>query len=157
TMDPIGGRTLILSNAPQYAAVSASTATAHTGSASFMNFGTGSYGLAPAIPSLTNNFGIELWVNNTNSPASACLIYCGNSGSSGAGIFQNGSTYKGLLGGNAYVGLANAPAGVWMHLALVVSNGTAMFFTNGVIAGSPVAAMANPPAGNYVGIGANPL
>ncbi|HXF09483.1 MAG TPA: LamG-like jellyroll fold domain-containing protein, partial [Desulfuromonadaceae bacterium] len=157
TIDPFGGRTFSLPGGPAYNTVSSSTATVDTGSSSCMFFFSGTYGLAPLVTGLTNNFGVELWVNPNGTPASSCLVYQGNSGSSGWGIFQNGSTYRGLLGGNAFVGSATVTANSWMHLALVVSNGTAMFFTNGILAGPTANAIANPAAGSYIAVAANPL
>jgi Concanavalin A-like lectin/glucanases superfamily len=156
TTDPVGGNTIALSGGPFYATVNSSTATADASSSSCMQFFTGTYGLAPLIPGLTNNFGVEFWVNPSATPSSACLVYNGNSGSSGWGIYQNGSTYKGLLGGNAFVGLATATAGTWVHLALVVSNGTAMLFANGTLAGPTASAVANPATGANIGFAANP-
>ena len=156
TADPVGGNTIALSGGPFYATVNSSTATADASSSSCMQFFTGTYGLAPLIQGLTNNFGVEFWVNPSATPSSACLVYNGNSGSSGWGMYQNGSTYRGLLGGNAFVGLATATAGTWVHLALVVSNGTAMLFANGTLAGPTASAIANPATGANIGFAANP-
>ncbi|MDB6067986.1 MAG: LamG domain protein jellyroll fold domain protein [Pedosphaera sp.] len=155
--DPIGGRTLNLAAGPLYATLSSSSAIASTGSTSCMEFLAGAYGLASLIPSVTNNFGVELWVNPTNTSQNACLFYNGNSANSGWGIFQSGATCQGALGGVGYVGSGTLAAGTWTHVALVVNNGTATLYINGVAAGSSVNAMANPPTGTYLGMGADPV
>lgn len=159
TLDEVGGRTITFTGGPLYETVSSSSATAHTGSTSCLQFavnGTnGTPGLGSLITGLTNNFGVELWVKpgTTSTPF---MVYNGDSGHNGWGIIVTNGSYCGLLGGNAFVGSGTIVSG-WEHLALVVNNGTAIFYTNGVQAGASASAVANPVTGTNIGFGANPL
>ncbi|HVV00452.1 MAG TPA: LamG-like jellyroll fold domain-containing protein, partial [Verrucomicrobiae bacterium] len=107
------------------------------------------------IPNLTDNFGIELWVKPAVVAGTRVLAYNGNTSSSGWGIFQTGTTYEALFGGNAIFGSAAASANTWTHLALVRAGGVATLYVNGNPAGT-TSIPPNPPSGNFL-IGGNNL
>src|SRR5262245_37139885 len=62
TTDPTGLRTLTLVGSPSYSTNVSPVVYTNTGSSWCMSFTTSSYGSAALITSLTNNFGVELWV-----------------------------------------------------------------------------------------------
>ncbi len=145
--DSAGSRTFTTFGSPYYSSSVASAAvTATASSLCFQNSGAG-YGTSALISGLTNNFGIELWVNPANTNGNKCLVYNGSSGGSGWGLFQIGATYQGLFGGVTYVGSATATANTWVHLALVRNNGVTTLYTNGVAAGAANALTPNSPTG----------
>ena len=155
TSDETGGRTMTLVGGPFYNSANLSpVAAVHTGSDWCMWFFTGTYGTAALIPTLTDNFGIELWVMPEETTAQTCLAYNGNTGTSGWGLYKIGATYQGIFGGVAFIGSAAVTAGAWTHLALVRNNGTTTLYMNGVAAGSTTAAP-NPPTGSFA-VAANP-
>lgn len=96
----------------------------------------GQYGSAAPIRELTDNFGVELWVEPFSNTNTACLVYNGNSSSSGWGLYQfNDGTFRAIFGGLSIFGYAPALTNVWTHLALVVTNGVGTFYANGVASG----------------------
>src|SRR5437773_470796 len=62
TTDPTGSRTITLIGSPSYSSGVSPVATTAIGSALCMSFPTGSYGTIASMPSLTENFGMEVWV-----------------------------------------------------------------------------------------------
>jgi hypothetical protein len=84
------------------------------------------------------------------------IAYNGLAGSSGWGLFQKFNNVGAFYGGVAPIPNATGvflATNVWTHIALVQSNGVARFYTNGVLAGSPVVATPNAPDGSGFGIG----
>jgi hypothetical protein len=145
TADPVGGRPLQFAPAVFWDIGVSSTAAARVGSTLCLRaYGGESAGTNAAIPSLTNNFGLELWVNPSTLSGNQCLAYNGNSGSSGWGLYLIGNQYQGLFGGIGFVGTATATASTWTHLALVRDNGTTTLYVNGVAAGSLGSAPISP-------------
>ncbi len=158
TIDIIGGRTLTntpnLSAYPTYTNDISMSAATNTGSQFALRLNGGQYATGDVLPSLVDNFGIELWVKPANMTSGTKMIaYNGNTSASGWGIFQDGGVYEGLFGGVAIFGSAPAVSNVWTHLALVRSNGTARLYINGVAAGT-TSTTPNLPNGNFL-IGAN--
>ncbi len=149
TTDPIGGRTMTLQAGPTYDSDVSATAAVRVGSTRSIKFFANTYGTNALIPSLTNNFGIELWVNPNATNATQCLAYNGNTGSSGWGLYLFNGQYRGLFGGVGFVGGTNAAPGVWAHVALVRDNGTTTLYVNGVPAGATSASTPNPPTGIF--------
>lgn len=138
TTDLVGGRTLLFSSSVFWDSGSVgASAVARVGSTFGLRaYGAESAGTNAAIPSLTDNFGLELWVNPVTLTGNQCLAYNGNSGSSGWGLYLIGNQFQGLFGGIGFVGAATATANTWTHLALVRNNGTTTLYVNGVAAGS---------------------
>jgi hypothetical protein len=166
TMDAVGGRTLFTVGGPFYSPNVASAATAHTGSTLCMDIFPGTYATAPVIPNLTANFGIELWVYPNSVSGTRCLVYNGNTGDDGCGLYLKNGTYQVLFGGVTFLLSVPASQFTWTHLALVQSNivnssgYVTALFTNGVMAAFtlPTRPM-NPPLGAPVGafgVGASP-
>ena len=168
TMDAVGGRTLYAGGgvAPFYSPLVASAATAHTGSTLCLQIFPGTYVTGPVIPNLTTNFGIELWVYPNSVSGTRCLVYNGNTGDNGCGLYLKNGTYQVLFGGVAFLLSVPASQFTWTHLALVQSNIVnssgylTALFTNGVMAAFtlPTSPM-NPPVGAPVGafgVGASP-
>lgn len=105
------------------------------------------------VVTLTDNWGIEAWVLADSPEGISALVYNGNSGNSGMGLYKYGGGFIGLLGGLAFVGQGAAPInpGVWTHLAIVVANGETTLYVDG----TPLATAGAPraPAGTFnVGI-----
>jgi hypothetical protein len=154
TVDFVGGNTLSLSSAPFYQQTVSAEASTHCGSLSSVWFFTGTYGTA-AIFNLQNNFGIECWVNPNSVSGTQCLVYNGNTSSSGFGIYISGGSYAGLFGGKSFIGSGTATAGQWTHVALVCNAGVAQLYVNGAPAGSSYSNTPNPATGSF-GVAANP-
>lgn len=107
------------------------------------------------VTTAANNFGVEAWVRSNGSTAvNACLVYNGNTGNSGWGLFRLGNEFGFLYGGVALDGVTPVTTS-WTHLALVRDAGTTRFFVNGQQVVSSSAAP-NPPAGGFL-VGGNPL
>jgi hypothetical protein len=150
TVAAVGGINLPRTGSPTYTAD-----TVAIGSSLAMDFsGAGQrYSISPVVSTLTDNFGIEAWVQNDNTAANALIAYNGHTGTSGWGLFRLGGNYGGLFGGKAVFGSTPATVGQWTHLALVRDSGTSTLYVNGNPAGSTGTAP-NPPAGNFM-IGGN--
>src|SRR5262249_8312655 len=129
----LGGVLTLRSNAV-YTSNVATAAAGAVGSTLGMQFTAGRYGTNAIVSTLTNNFGIELWVKPDATNTTQCLAYNGDSGGSGWGLYLIGNQFRGLVGGVAFVGSATATTNVWTHLALVRDNGTNRLYVNGVVA-----------------------
>ena len=153
TVDSVGGVNLNKVGAPMYS----SDVTPRIGSTLSMAFNgtTDEYMNSGVASTLTDNFGVEAWVKwNAGSPGSAAIVYNGNSSNSGWGIYQYGTMYGLLYGGN--LGYSVTPvSNQWTELALVRSSGTTTFYVNGVPSFA-TATGPNVPAGG-VAIGGNSL
>lgn len=154
TVDSVGGFNLNKVGAPTYSSavpprIDSTLSVAFNGT-------TDQYQNASGVAStLTDNFGVEAWVKwNAGTPGSVSIIYNGNSSTSGWGIYQYGTNYGLLYGGNLAASVTPV-SNQWTELALVRDNGTTTFYVNGVASYSS-AAGPNPPAGG-VGIGGNSL
>lgn len=122
-----------------------------TGSTLSLEVNGGGYTRATPILTLTDNWGVEAWVQSDTTDAARCIVYNGNSGNSGMGIYQLNENFIGLIGGVAFVGSEPIVPGTWTHLAMVVMNGSTTFYVNGVANASGGAPRA--PAGTFnVGI-----
>jgi hypothetical protein len=153
TVDSVGGRTLTGHSGmyPLYYSSDVSpVAAADTGSSLCMEVVTGSYATGPVITNVANNFGVELWVYPVNTGGSQCLVYNGNTGSSGWGLFLYGTNFVGLYGGDTFVCSAPATAEAWVDLALVCDNGVTTLYTNGVAASSAAVFGPLSPAGSFL-------
>ena len=157
TLDVVSGRTLtntpVAGVYPVYTNNVSSQAAAAIGSRLSLALSGGRHGAAAVIPSLTNNFGIELWVYPMDTAGGKVVAYNGDTGASGWGIYQNGTTYAGLFGNVGFIGSAPVTVKTWTHLALVRNNGIATLYVNGVAAGS-ITSAPNSPAGTFL-VGAN--
>ncbi|MDB6025084.1 MAG: Concanavalin A-like lectin/glucanase superfamily protein, partial [Verrucomicrobiales bacterium] len=141
SLDSVSTNALTLTGAPKYWA---HAAPGNTNSTFSLLFSTTNQGTA-AIVSDTNNVCLESWAN-TGWRSTHVVAYNGNRALDGYGLLLETNTYKAVLGGVGTVGTVPCPPGEWMHLALVCSNGTAKFFTNGVLAAA-INATPNPPTG----------
>jgi len=137
---------------PLYENIVSAVASNKVGSQLGVSFGSG-YGGAPVISNLTDNFGIEFWVNPVNG-GNGVVVYNGNTGASGCGVYQSGSNFQMLFGGVNFAGSASVPANTWSHVALVRNNGTATLYVNGVATGPNSTLVPNPPVGSFL-VGAN--
>jgi hypothetical protein len=145
-VDSAGGAPMgVLGSASLY-----SGSTGVGGSALSVDFSAPSgYGQSSPVVTLTDNWGMEAWVQSDNAASISAIVYNGNSANSGMGIYQFGGNYIGLVGGLAFVGAAPITS-TWTHLAMVLSGGTTTFYVNGVpVQNGPTP---NAPAG-YFGIG----
>jgi hypothetical protein len=126
---------------PQYSTNVAPLAATNAGSSLSLQYLGGQYGSAAPIRVLTNNFGVEVWVNPSSNNNTASLVYDGNSSTTGWGLYQFGNSFGAIYGGLGYIGYAAAPTNTWTHLALVFSDGIGTFYANGV----PVSSQAGLP------------
>jgi hypothetical protein len=153
TVDSVGGFNLNKVGAPTYSSdvpprIGSTLSMAFNGTdAEYMN----SSGVAST---LTDNFGIEVWVKSSgNTSGNASIAYNGNTSSAGWGIYRAGPNYGFLYGGITLTGLTPISP-QWTELALVRDNGTTSFYVNGAsVYSNPVGP--HPPSGG-VGIGGNP-
>jgi hypothetical protein len=111
-------------------------------------FTTGRYATNALATTLTDNFGLELWVKPDATNAIQCLAYNGDSGPNGWGLYLYQGKYQGLFGGQAFLPGPDAVSGVWTHLALVRNNGLTTLYVNGVPAATS-ALPPNPPTGRF--------
>jgi len=146
TTDLVGSRTLQFAPSVFWDSMNVGAGAAVRGGSTLClrSYGGESGGTNAAIPSLSDNFGLELWVNPSTLTGNQCLAYNGNTGSSGWGFYLIGNQYRGLFGGVGYVGTATATANTWTHLALVRDNGIATLYVNGVAAGTSGSAPVAP-------------
>src|SRR5262245_27782647 len=136
-----GGPNLPTPCAPWYRSTVSGTAAARVGSHWCLYFpGVSSPGTVPIVSSVTDNFGIELWVKPDSTTSNSCLAYNGNTSTSGWGLYQFGNSYAALFGGKTIFGSGAATAGVWTQLALVRDNGQATLYVNGVPSGTSASA-----------------
>ncbi|MDB6024975.1 MAG: hypothetical protein JWM68_1198 [Verrucomicrobiales bacterium] len=142
SLDSVSTNALLLTGAPKYWN---HAAPGNINSTFSLLFSTTNQGTA-AIVSDTNNVCLEAWAN-TGWRSTHVVAYNGNPTLNGYGLVLETNTYKAVLGGVGTVGAVPCPPGQWMHLALVCSNGTANFFTNGVLA-AVINATPLPPTGN---------
>ncbi len=99
-----------------------------------LRFNGSNYGSAAGLPSLNDNFAVELWVRpaSTNSAVGA-LLYNGDPAANGWGLLlQNGSVFA-RIGGLADFGSTVLPVNTWSHVALIRDSGVATFFVNGAV------------------------
>ena len=114
----------------------------------------GQYARGSVISNLTTNFGIELWVYPTAGNGGSVIAYDGNTGGSGWGLYEAGTSCYLLFGGVAFsASSAFLATNVWTELALVCNVGAATLYTNGVPAFT-MTATPNSPSGNFL-IGAD--
>ncbi|MDB6025085.1 MAG: hypothetical protein JWM68_1308 [Verrucomicrobiales bacterium] len=112
------------------------------------------YGSAPVLTNLTDNFGLSAWVKPCSITGNHAIVYNGDTGGSGWGLYQVGDTFQVLFGGIDTVGSAPVVTNAWTHLALVRDQGTTTFYVNGVASGTSTATP-NAPAGLWA-IGSSP-
>lgn len=120
------------------------------------NGSTDGFRVAAPISSVTDNFGIEAWVNPTSIAGNSVIAYNGNTSTAGGGIFRQGNAYGVLYGGNVLLVVANSVVlNQWTHLAIVRNAGTTTIYKNGVAIGS-TATGPNVPSGGF-SVGVNPI
>jgi hypothetical protein len=112
TTDLVGGRTMTLQGVPLYSSSVSSSAVTGVGSDGCVWISPGNYGTNALIPALTNNFGIELWVNPGATNLPQCIAYNRTTTNSGWGFYLTNGQYRGLFGRVGFVGGATAVPGV---------------------------------------------
>jgi hypothetical protein len=108
--------------------VTASNAMGSSLSAEFLG---AAYATNNIVSTLTNDFGIECWVDSTDPSTEQIIAYNGHGSFSGWGLMVHQTNFCGLFGGVAFIGAVPAVTGVWVHLALVRASGTTTFYVNG--------------------------
>jgi hypothetical protein len=146
--DLVGSHNLTFHGPATYSTDVAVSAHTHAGSSLSVNFASGSYATNTIVSTTVDNFGIECWVKPTTVTNGQVIVYNGNTATSGWGILVSGGVYEALYGGKVIFGTHVATAGVWTHLALVRTNGTATLYVNGVKADTS-SALPNLPTGNF--------
>ena len=153
TLDLIGGRTLTNTPVgglyPVYTNNVGAQAALSAGSRLGLALSGGQHGTGALIPNITDNFGIELWVCPADTNGGKVVVYNGNTGLNGWGIYQSGSAYYALFAGILFWASAPTATNTWTHLALVRNSGTATFYANGVSAGT-LTIPPNTPAGSFL-------
>ncbi len=144
TTDSVGTNDLGWHGPARYSADVASAAFTLTRSSFSINFTNTAFMAGPLISTNIDNFGIECWVKPTATNTDQVIVYDGHTGISGWGIMIYGGVYSGLFGGKTIFGTHAATPGLWVHLALVRTNGIATLFYNGVAAGTSPSTPAIP-------------
>ena len=145
----IGGFPFFNRTYPAYTNNVSAVAAAEAVSSLSADYPSNQYGIGAVIPGLTNNFGIECWLNPTVTNSGAVVVYNGNTSNSGCGLWQSGTNILGFIGGAGFFGSAPVPTNIWTHVALVRDRGTNTLYVNGVPAGSSTLSPASP-AGNFL-------
>ncbi len=158
--DSVGTNDLHQNNSPTYSANVTPAATEWTNNGLGIVFNGSTQSVSgPGLSPVTNNFCLEAWVNpRSGGGVNRVIAYNGLANNSGWGMFQNNGNFGGYYAGVAAIPNITGvplPVNTWTHLALVQSNGTARFYTNGVLAGTPVVATPKPPDGSGFGIAAD--
>jgi Concanavalin A-like lectin/glucanases superfamily len=142
SLDSAGINDLLLVGGPVY---SSDHAPCDTNSSLSLQFNGTNFGLASAF--VVTNFTAEVWVKPESDCTYATIFYDGNgeydlyadyydvNDLDGWGFLQEGNTFvanlKDNLYGNYDLGSTPVVTNVWTHLALVCTNGVAMFLVNG--------------------------
>lgn len=106
---------------------------------------------AGAALSVADNWGIELMVRSDGDTTGVAILgYVGHTGTSGYGMFRNGSVYSALFGGITIFGSAPVSTN-WTHLALVRASGVTTMYSNGLVVGTSVAVPTLPVGVTHVG------
>ncbi len=132
-----GAHNLPIGGAPTY-----SNNVAAPGSTLSMAFnGSSDYEQGTVLTTLTTNVGISAWVYPTSNSIVANIVYNGNSGSSGFGLYQyggggNDATIIGLLGGVTLGPSANIPLNTWSEVTQLLQGGQDKLYVNGVLMGA---------------------
>ncbi len=157
TRDSVGGRHLTVSGGPFWSSDVATAAKTKGGSGlAFWFFQGGPYAAdAAVLTTVTDDFGIEAWVKPGTTNGNHSIVFNGDTGANGWGLYQFGDTFRGFFGGVNVVGSGPIKVGVWTHLALVRAGGTARLYVNGVAAGSASTVVPITPAGGFA-IGSAP-
>jgi hypothetical protein len=155
TLDPNSTNALIRwsgNASPQY---SSNTPGAESDwSIDFAGSNSGLYRTANPFGSTNNNYAIEAWINPDVSSGTRPILYIGEQGQNGFGLYQSsgfvfgqlidtGSTLRAVGTG---AGSVTATIGEWTHVALVRNGGTWNVYVNGTIAGGSRAEAATTPA-----------
>ncbi len=158
SLDGAGINNLLLVGGPLY---SSNSPAGDTNSSLSLSFDGADYGLASAFA--VTNFTAEVWVYPESDSTYATIFYDGNgeydsapdelgiNDLDGWGFLQEGNTFTATLNGLFDVGSAPVVTNVWTHLALVCSNGVAIFLVNGQT--NAVAAVAPNPSTEYLNVG----
>ncbi len=138
--------------------VASGTYQAQTDAVNCLNFnGTSQYLESDIVTAVTDNMTVEAWVNwDGQASGRQSIIYNGNTGSSGYGIYlYDGATpprsISILCGGKGWVtSSTELPAGSWHHLAAVRSAGVWKLYMDGVErALSNTSVVPNVPVGKF--------
>jgi len=155
TMDNSGANPLPVFGPATYSSDVANSAGSHVGSTLSMQFTNSAYALSGSpASSLTDNFGIECWVKPASASGTQVIAYNGDSGLSGWGLVIDAGSYMALFGGRDEFGSGVIVPNLWTHLAVVCTNGTSVFYVNGIPSGTSTTTP-NGPAGAF-GLAAPP-
>ncbi|WP_367875327.1 choice-of-anchor D domain-containing protein [Luteolibacter sp. Populi] len=141
-------RHLVLGGTPLYTA--ATTADPATNSTLALDFGNAAVQATGATlqPQLTENFGFEAWAKSTTTTGRHWLLYNGNLGGDGWGLFQDGASYFVYCADRVQFGGGSVTPDQWTHLAVVRVNGLTTLYVNGdAVASSTIAP--NLPGGSF--------
>ena len=142
SIDSVSTNVLTLTGSPKYWD---HAARGNTNSTFSVLFSTTNQATSAVVPE-TNNVCLEAWAN-TGWRNYHVIAYNGDSTNNGYGFILVTTNYLAVLGGIGTVATIPCPPGLWMHLALVCSNGTVAVFTNGTLA-AVTNATPNLPTGN---------
>src|SRR5579862_4887750 len=93
SVDIVGGKTLTNSGTLSYTSNVSASANAESGSYLALQLTNNAFATSAVIPSVTANFGVELWVNPASASGAQSVFYNGNSGASGWGIYTEGNQF----------------------------------------------------------------
>jgi hypothetical protein len=160
--DSAGINNLLLLGGPVY---SSDHAACDTNSSLSLQFNGSNFGLAYAF--VVTNFTAEVWVKPESDSTYATIFYDGNgeydyyadyygiNDLDGWGFLQEGNTFTANLKVNIYgdydLGSTPVVTNVWTHLALVCTNGVAMFLVNGQT--NTIANVTPIPSTEYLNVG----
>lgn len=131
--------------------------TAAAGSTLAFNFTGGNAYSGSVDTSLTTSahFAMELWFKPSALSGTQSLIYNGNTGGSGVGIFLEENNLVALAGGRFFsMGSTALATNTWYHVAAVSTGGTLTLYLNGTTELSRSANFINPGSGALM-IGGN--
>lgn len=150
TVDIVGTNNVPFFGQALYSGDVSPQAFTETSSSLSADFSAAGYGIITnfVFPGVTG-VGMEAWVKTGADVTNAqVILYNGDSGVNGWGIFLASSNFYGLLGAVTTVGPAPITPNAWMHVAITCDQDGATLFVNGISAGS-VPNQPHPAAGNF--------
>ena len=136
TRDSAGSNHLQRLGNPSYTDFVSADATTHVGSTLGVQFSGQNQSFSNRVATtVVDNFGVELWIR-PNSGNGARIVYNGEPGLNGWGLYWNAGSMQAFIAGASPFGFGFIPFGQWSHVALVRDSGMWTLYINGIMNGN---------------------